>query len=101
MGWALLIPILVMTIPVAAIVMNGLQKIQRLRVEEARARAETMDAGGSSRIDALETEVAQLQQDLGEVHERLDFAERVLVQNRERQRLPEAGDSSSENATRD
>ncbi len=93
MDWALLIPIIALSIPLAAVVSNGLQKVARYRAEEARARAEGMGAGGSSRIEALETEVEQLRQELGEVHERLDFTERMLTQDRERQRLPGAGNA--------
>jgi len=85
---ALLIPIAAMAIPIAAIVMHGLQSVWRLRVEEARARAQAATSAGSERIEALEGEVAQMRQELGEVQERLDFTERALVQARERQRLP-------------
>jgi predicted RNase H-like nuclease (RuvC/YqgF family) len=88
----LLIPIFALAIPIAAIVMNGLHKISRLRVEEARARSGLGESGESSRIEALEAEVAELRQELSEVQERVDFAERALVQNRDRQRLPESSD---------
>ncbi len=37
---ALLIPIFALAIPIVAVVMHGFQKIWRLRVEEARVRAE-------------------------------------------------------------
>jgi len=37
---ALLIPILALSIPVLAIVSSALQKVWRLRIEEARVRAE-------------------------------------------------------------
>ena len=89
----LLIPIFALAIPVSAIVFNGLQKIWRLRIEEARTRAELRETGGSSRLEALEAEVAELRHELNEVQERVDFAERALVQNRERQRLPESRES--------
>lgn len=85
---ALLIPILALSIPVVAVVMHGLQKIWKLRVEEARARA-GIGEGGSARMEALEAEVAQMRAELGDVQERLDFAERTLAQTRERARLPE------------
>jgi len=35
---ALLIPILALAIPVAAVILNGMHKIARLRLEEARIR---------------------------------------------------------------
>lgn len=88
---ALMIPLAALAIPVAAIVFTGLQKVWRLRVEEARARTEAGGAGGSGRMDALEAEVAELRQELVEVQERLDFTERALAQTRERQRLPGGG----------
>src|SRR6266849_1768172 len=47
-------------------------------------------AGGSelpARLEALEAEVSRLGQELSETQERLDFAERVLAQGREAQRV--------------
>ena len=46
--------------------------------------------GGSElepRLEALEIEVGRLRQALSETQERLDFAERVLAQGRDRDRL--------------
>jgi hypothetical protein len=75
-----------MLIPTAAIVMHGLQKVAAIRLEEARIRA---GAGGGSAeaVEALRAEVSELRQDLAEVHERLDFTERMLAQQREERRL--------------
>lgn len=87
---ALLIPMVAMAIPIAAIVMHGLQQVWRLRLEEARTRAQAVGAVGSERVEALEGEVAEMRRELGEVQERLDFTERALVQARERQRLRES-----------
>ena len=87
---ALLIPIVALAIPITVIVFNGLQKVWRLRLEEARARAGARDGEESGELEALRAEVAQLRQEVGEVQERLDFAERVLIQNRDRQRLPDS-----------
>jgi membrane protein implicated in regulation of membrane protease activity len=53
------------------------ERLRRRR--QAGARAETDDALG-----ALEGEVGTLRQELAEAAERLDFAERMLVQSRER-----------------
>lgn len=50
---ALLIPILALCIPVAAIVLNGLQKLARLRLEEARVRAGAVDQGSQAELAAL------------------------------------------------
>ncbi len=45
-----------------------------------------------ARLEALEAEVSQLRQELSETQERLDFAERVLAQGREAQRVgPQRG----------
>ena len=86
---AVLIPILALAIPVAAIVFGGLEKVWRLRVEEARARAAGPDGAGANELADLRAEVAQLRQELDEVQERLDFTERALTQSRERPRLPD------------
>lgn len=85
---ALLIPIVAMLIPTAAIIMNGLQKMAMMRLEEARTRA---GAGKEDpqELEALRAEVAALRQEMAEVHERLDFTERMLAQHREAPRLPE------------
>ncbi len=81
---ALLIPVLALAIPIVAIVSNRLVKLQQLRIEEARVRAGTGDGAAS---DSLADEVDQLRQELAEVQERLDFAERTLAQVRSRPAL--------------
>lgn len=89
----ILIPILALAIPVSAIVFNGLQKVWRLRIEEANVRARALGAEGSSDVEALRADMAELRQELEEVQERLDFTERVVLQNRDRYRVqggPEA-----------
>jgi hypothetical protein len=85
---ALLIPILALAIPVSAIVLHGLQKIARIRLEEARLRAGAGDAGGQGDVAVLREEVGELRRELGEVQERLDFAERLLSQARDPERVP-------------
>ena len=79
-----------LAIPVAVIVFSGLEKVWRLRVEEARARARAVEAAGSGDVEALRAELAELRQQLSDVQERLDFTERVLIQDRDRPRLPES-----------
>ena len=86
---ALLIPIIALCIPVAAIVLNGLQKLARLRLEEARVRAGVLDRGSQAELAALRDEVADLRGELMEVQERLDFTERLLSRFREPERLPD------------
>lgn len=83
---ALLIPILALSIPVAAIVLSGVQKLWKLRLEEARVRAGRGESNAD--FEELRAEIDQLRRELGDVHERLDFTERMLAQNRDRERLP-------------
>jgi predicted nuclease with TOPRIM domain len=88
-----LIPILALSIPVVAVVMNGLQKMMRLRLEEARTRAGLVDGSAGNELSALRDEVEQMRQELDEVHERLDFTERALTQGREHRRQLDDGQS--------
>ena len=89
----LLIPIAAMLIPIAAVVMHGLQKIAKLRLEEALARNQGAGAGDAGELEALRSDVAELRHELADVQERLDFTERALVQKREPVRLPGANPS--------
>jgi hypothetical protein len=88
---ALLIPIVAMGIPIAAVVFHGMQKVAALRLEEARLRAASAD---TAEVEALRGDVAELRQELLDVQERLDFAERALVQSRDPGRLPGAGNAT-------
>jgi hypothetical protein len=85
---ALLIPIFALAIPLAGIIFHGLQRIARTRLEEARVRVGVLDRGSEAEIAALRDEVGEVRRELGEVQERLDFAERLLGQAREGERLP-------------
>ena len=85
---ALLIPILALSIPVIAIISNALQKLWRLRIEEARIRADTLPRGAEAELDQVRGEVEQIRQELSEVQERLDFAERLLARRVEPPPLP-------------
>lgn len=80
------IPILALSIPVVAIVMNGLRKMAEARVEEARIKASA--GGDGTETAALREEMDDLRRELGEVQERLDFTERMLMQVRDNQQLP-------------
>ena len=74
---ALLIPILALAIPVAAVILNGMHKIAKLRLEEARIR---LGGGGDpAEFQALRTEVDAMRGELNELQERVDFAERMLA----------------------
>jgi hypothetical protein len=81
---ALLIPILALSIPVIAILSNALQKIWRLRIEEARVHAGGLRVGAEAELDQVRTELDLFRRELTEVQERLDFAERLLAQRGDR-----------------
>jgi predicted nuclease with TOPRIM domain len=83
-----LIPILALAIPLSGVVFYGLQKLARTRLEEARVRAGLLGKDGEAEIASLRDEVGDLRRELGEVQERMDFAERLLSQAREMDRLP-------------
>jgi hypothetical protein len=66
----------------------GLWAQARMRLGEARWRAGALDTGSEVDSAALRDEVGDVRRELDEVHERLDFAERLLSQAREADRLP-------------
>jgi TolA-binding protein len=73
--YGVLIPILIFSIPVLAIIFNGLTKLARIRAEAQQGvGGEVMD-----RLSQLEGEVDELRHQLTETQERLDFAERLLA----------------------
>ena len=73
--------VLALLIPIVAIVCGT---IVRLRSRDAGG---DLPAELSHRLEALETEVGALRQELGETQERLDFTERLLAQDRGENRL--------------
>lgn len=79
---ALFIPIMALAIPVAAIVMSGLLKLRRLRVEEANLRIHGGQSGSSEEVEALRSDLDTLQRQLSELNERVDFTERLLARGR-------------------
>jgi len=83
---AVMIPVIVMLIPLSAVVLNGWQKILKLRIEEAKVKGQSPES--SREIDDLRAEVEHVRRELGEVQERLDFAERLLARTSEREKLP-------------
>jgi hypothetical protein len=80
---AVLIPLFAMAIPIAGIVFHGLQKVARLRVEEARIRAGGLEGTTAGDVSALREEMGEVRRELAEVQERLDFAERLLTRGRQ------------------
>ena len=79
---ALFIPIMALAIPVAAIVMGGLLKLRRLRVEEANLRIHGGDSSSSEEVQDLRSDLDTLQRQLSELNERVDFTERLLARGR-------------------
>jgi hypothetical protein len=86
---ALFIPIVALAIPLAAVIFYGLLKVARMRLEEARVNAGMLEKGSEAEISMLRDEVGEVRRELSEVQERLDFAERLLGQAREVDRLPD------------
>lgn len=76
---AMLIPIMALAIPVAAVVFGGLIKLQKMKLEEARARMGVGQGDLSGELDALAQEVQEIRGELAELHERVDFTERLLA----------------------
>jgi predicted nucleic acid-binding Zn-ribbon protein len=71
------IPILALSIPVVAIVMTNLVKMQKFKADAAHNSMSNPET--DARLAALEDEVSALRQELGEAQERLDFTERLLA----------------------
>jgi uncharacterized protein involved in exopolysaccharide biosynthesis len=81
-GFAVFIPIVALCIPVAGIIFHGLEKVARLRVEEAKVKAGQLDGASGAELAALRDEMGDVRRELAEVQERLDFAERLLSSGR-------------------
>jgi hypothetical protein len=71
-------------IPIAVIVMGGLSQIVR---DLTRVRRHPDMNSLEPRMESLEHELRAVRRDLSETQERLDFAERLLAQSRERKQL--------------
>lgn len=74
---ALMIPILALSIPIVAIIVSGVVKLQRLKMEGAAA-PELL-----TQMDELRAELHAVRGELAEVQERLDFTERLLASRSE------------------
>lgn len=70
-----------------AIIMAGLVKIARHWSLGVQARNGGAVNQLQERVDAMERDIATLQHDLVEAQERLDFAERMLVQSQQPKQL--------------
>ncbi|MEO8031363.1 MAG: hypothetical protein ABJC74_08445 [Gemmatimonadota bacterium] len=82
------IPIIALLIPVVAIIMGGIHKMQRLKIEEIKARSASLGSGGEEELQALKEEVDGLRSEMAEVQERLDFTERLIARQSDQDRLP-------------
>ncbi|MGH7569746.1 MAG: hypothetical protein ACREL9_12410 [Gemmatimonadales bacterium] len=81
---ALLIPILALSIPVAAIVFNGLVKLAKAKAGGAGA----LDDRALARLAELEGQLDELRRELPDTQERLDLTERQLARLRDDPRRP-------------
>lgn len=79
-------------IPILAIFFGGMMMISRTPIGQAIAHRIAGGGGGegelTGRVEQLEHDLDGVRLQLGETQERLDFAERMLTQVREAQRLP-------------
>lgn len=73
---------------IALSLLVGIPAITVLKVARLRAaRQESPSADVAGRLEALERDVQNVQQELAETQERLDFAERLLSKAREERRI--------------
>ncbi len=86
----LLIPILALCIPVLAIAVGGISKYWQGRIMEAKIRAGQLNQGDQAELAEMRSELDQVRRELADVHERLDFTERLLAQQSQKDRLPGA-----------
>jgi hypothetical protein len=71
----------------ALLIFVGIPAFTVLRIARLRAERRELPGDVNARIEALESGMQDLQQQLGETQERLDFAERMLSQAREDRRI--------------
>ena len=71
----------------ALLIFVGIPAFTVLRIARLRAERRDLPADVTARIEALESSMQDLQQQLGETQERLDFTERMLSQAREDRRI--------------
>ena len=72
----------------ALLIFVGIPALTVIKVARLRAaRAQSPSADVTARLEALERSVQDLQQELGETQERLDFAERLLSKAREERQI--------------
>ena len=74
-----LVPVMIFAIPLMGIIHSMVTKLAKTRLEEAKLRAGEMVDGGLAAIEDLRAEMDQLRAELSEVHERVDFTDRLLA----------------------
>lgn len=73
---------------IALLIFVGIPAVTVIKVARLRAtRPQSPSPDVTARIEALERGVQDLQQELADTHERLDFTERLLSKTREEPRL--------------
>ena len=73
---------------VALLIFVGVPALTVIKIARLRAtRPESPSADVTARLEALERSVQDLQQELTETQERLDFAERLLSKAREERQI--------------
>ena len=73
---------------VALLILVGIPALTVLKIVRLRAaRVQSPSADVSERLEAVENRVEELQRELAETQERLDFAERLLTKAREERRI--------------
>ena len=73
---------------IVILVMGGIALLRYL--PQARSRVALPDAESLTDLQTRVTQLETLQERVGELEERLDFAERLLAKQREAERLPPA-----------
>jgi hypothetical protein len=75
----LLIPVLALAIPAAAVIFRGMERVARLKLDEAKVR-QGFGGPGAGQIEELAAQLDAVRHELEDVHARLDFTERLLAQ---------------------
>ena len=72
----------------ALLIFIGIPALTVLKIARLRAsRAQSLPADVTERLEAVEQRVEELQQELAETQERVDFAERLLSKARDERRI--------------
>jgi outer membrane murein-binding lipoprotein Lpp len=91
MGTGQLVLILIFAVPICGIIFNSLEKIARYKATAAGG-ADISEL--SARVQALESEMDGMRQQLAETQDRLDFAERLLARGETAKVVEPRGGSS-------